>query len=70
MNEISELVTASPQAAIAGATVYLILTTRRIESRVETLADYIGAPPKPRKNRRWTGLLALIVFAALLIGCR
>lgn len=68
MNELSELFKAAPQSAIVGATVYLILTTRRTDARVEEIAAQIGLAP--RKKRRVVGLLIAVGVSALLFtGC-
>jgi hypothetical protein len=70
MNELSQLISASPQAALVGATVYVILTQRRIESRIEAIAIQVGAPPRQKRNGRWLGILLAVFLVTLFAGCK
>lgn len=69
MNELTDLVAAAPQAGMAGATVYLLLSVRRIEARLETLANHCGAPTGKKCRFKVGTLLALAVALIFLSGC-
>lgn len=70
MNELSELLKSSPQAAIVGATVYLILAVRRIDSRLDEVAGQVGCPARPkRRSKVAASLLALALAALVLSAC-
>ena len=68
MSELSELISASPKAALVGSTVYVILTQRRIESRIEAIALQIGVAPRKKKASRWIGVLLAFVLV-MFAGC-
>ena len=69
MNELIKVAAEMPVPAIAGATVYLLLATRRIESRVEEIATHAGLAPRKRKSRGGFVILAVLLVAMLAVGC-
>lgn len=69
MNELAQLFTASPQAALVGASVYLILTQRRTDARVEEIATHIGLAPRKKKRNQMLGVLVASGLVMLFSAC-
>lgn len=68
MNEITKLLTEAPSAATVGACVYLILTTRRLESRIEAITDALNIP-RPKKRRTFIAPLLVAILMLTVCSC-